>query len=173
VHDPLASLGAPIAAGRTADIYAWQSGTILKLYRDWAPRRWVDDELRIARIVYAAGLPSPVPGEIVEINGRVGLVYERLDVPNMLDAMKQRLFLTLRQSARQMADLHVSMHKCTAPDLPPFKESLGGAIGSATGLPADLRSAVLQRLDSLPEGDCLCHGDFHPGNILMTGRGGR
>ena len=94
------SLDSPIATGRTAEIYAWQDGTVLKLYYEWCPRRWLDEELRIARLVHAAGLAVPAPGEIVEINGRVGLVYERVDGPSMLDDMKQRMFVTLWRSAR-------------------------------------------------------------------------
>jgi len=27
---------------------------------------------------------------------------------------------------------------------------------------------VLQMLDKLMDGDTLCHGDFHPGNILIS-----
>ena len=38
-------------------------------------------------------------------------------------------------------------------------------------LPAGLRQALIAVLDELPEGSQLCHGDFHPGNILMTARG--
>ncbi|MGA9349675.1 MAG: aminoglycoside phosphotransferase family protein, partial [Anaerolineae bacterium] len=59
------SLTTPIATGRTAEVYAWQDGQVLKLDRDWCPRAWVDYELRIARIVDAAGLAAPVPGDLV------------------------------------------------------------------------------------------------------------
>jgi aminoglycoside phosphotransferase (APT) family kinase protein len=165
------SLSAPIAAGRTAEIYAWQDGTILKLFYEWCPRRWVDEELRVARLVQAAGLAVPVPGDAVEINGRVGLVYERVDGPSMLDAMEQQMFVTLWRSARQMADLHVAINDCAVPGLPSFKDGLARAVRLAEWLPDDLRPAVLQRLESVSDGDCLCHGDFHPGNIVMTKRG--
>ena len=30
---------------------------------------------------------------------------------------------------------------------------------------------VLKLTDDLPDGDILCHGDFHPDNIVMTERG--
>ncbi|MDO5576698.1 MAG: aminoglycoside phosphotransferase family protein, partial [Fibrobacter sp.] len=30
---------------------------------------------------------------------------------------------------------------------------------------------VLEKIDALPEGDALCHGDWHPGNILMSNTG--
>ena len=29
--------------------------------------------------------------------------------------------------------------------------------------------AILELLEGLPDGDRLCHGDFHPGNIMMAG----
>lgn len=69
----------PIAQGRTAEIFPWNDRNILKLYRDWCPPDWVEYEARIARAVFEAGVPSPAAGEIVEINGRRGLIYERLE----------------------------------------------------------------------------------------------
>lgn len=65
------------ARGRTAEVYAWGDQQILKLYFSEFPSHWVDYELKIARVVQDAGLPSPKVGEIVEVNGRRGLVYER------------------------------------------------------------------------------------------------
>jgi aminoglycoside phosphotransferase (APT) family kinase protein len=34
-----------------------------------------------------------------------------------------------------------------------------------------VKERVLQRLTQLPDGQALCHGDFHPGNVLMTASG--
>ena len=162
--------GAPIATGRTAEIFAWQEGTILKLYRAWCPPDWVDHELKIARVVHDAGLASPAPGEIVDVAGRRGLVYERIDGPSMLDMLKSQPW-QVRSLARQMADLHIAMHTCAGTGLSSFNDYLGRAIRAAPGLPDDLRALALERLASLPKGDRLCHGDFHPGNIMLTKRG--
>ena len=38
-------------------------------------------------------------------------------------------------------------------------------------LPENVRDAALNALDRLPDDDAVCHGDFHPGNILMSSRG--
>jgi aminoglycoside phosphotransferase (APT) family kinase protein len=165
------SLGQPIATGRTAEVFAWEDGTVLKLYYEWCPRRWRDEELRVARLVHEAGLAVPAPGEAVEINGRVGLIYERVDGPSMLEEMVQKRFVTLWRSARQMAELHVAISNCAVPGLGSAKDGLAHAIRSPGWLPDDLRQPLLQRLERLPDGDCLCHADFHPGNIVMTGHG--
>jgi len=57
-------LGKPIALGRTAEIYAWEEGYIIKLFRDWMPATSVDYEARMARAVYAAGSPVPAVGRL-------------------------------------------------------------------------------------------------------------
>ena len=38
-------------------------------------------------------------------------------------------------------------------------------------VPEDIRRRTLDDLDGLPEGDCICHGDFHPGNLIWTDDG--
>lgn len=49
----------PFASGRTAEIFAWGEGTVLKLYRGEFPSSWVDYEYKIAREVCAVGANAP------------------------------------------------------------------------------------------------------------------
>ena len=161
----------PIALGRTAEVYAWGEQQVLKLYRDWCPPRWVDFEARIGRVVQDAGLPVPSIGETVEINGRRGLVYERLAGVSMFRTIVARPW-TIIQFGRLMAEMHAAMHAILAPsDLPDQRDRLKGAIERAQPLPDDLWRKTLGILETLPDGDRLCHGDFHPDNVLMTPRG--
>jgi len=166
------TLEKPFAVGRTAEVYAWEEGTVLKLYRDWCPASWVEREAHIARVVEQAGIPAPKPGEIVEVGGRRGILYERVDGPSMLKAMNQNP-LKLIFFARMLARLHVEMHQCSAADsnLPSQRASALLAIQHAGALGDDLRQKALQALETLPDGDRLCHGDFHPDNVLLTSRG--
>jgi aminoglycoside phosphotransferase (APT) family kinase protein len=165
------ALDKPFAVGRTAEIYAWGEGQVLKLYRDWCPPRWVDFEARIGRIVQDAGLPVPAIGDVVEVNGRRGLVYERLEGLSVFNTLIARPWTIIR-FGRLMAELHAAMHAIQAPsDLPGQRDRLKGAIERAQALPADLKRKTLGILETLPDGDRLCHGDFHPDNVLMTPRG--
>ena len=79
--------GPRIGIGRTAEVYAWGDHQILKLYRVDMPREWVHHEARIGQIVAEAGVHAPAIGETVEIDGRLGIIYERITGPAMLGAL--------------------------------------------------------------------------------------
>jgi Ser/Thr protein kinase RdoA (MazF antagonist) len=166
----LMPLGKPVALGRTAEMYAWKEGQILKLFRDWWPAARVEYEAHIARMVSAAGLPVPAVGEVVEIDGRLGLTFERVDGPSLLETFRTKPW-TLFVSARLLAELHADMHACSVPELPSQRQRLANTLKQAETLPADMREAGLKALNNLPDSDQLCHGDLHPANILMTARG--
>jgi aminoglycoside phosphotransferase (APT) family kinase protein len=163
-------LAPPIAEGRTAEVYAWDAGHVLKLYREWCPPDWVEHEGRVAHAVTEANIPTPAAGEIVEVNGRRGLVYERVSGSSMLEDLNRHPWLMFRH-ARALAELHVPVNRLSIPGLPSCKGGLGHAIRNAPALPDDLRQRALLALEKLPEGHSLCHGDFHPGNVLLTAQG--
>ena len=163
-------LGTPIALGRTAEIYAWKDGYIIKLFRDWMTAASVEYEAKVARAVHTAGLPVPAVGEVIEVNGRLGLVYERVEGMSMLETFRTKPW-TLFRLAHLLAELHADMHACTVPELPSQRQRLENRIRGTEALSADMKRAVLMVLDEMPDGECLCHGDFHPDNILMTAQG--
>ena len=165
---PLSS--APIAEGRTAEIYVWDEGHVLKLYRDWCPADWVEYESWIAHAVHAAGVPSPAAHDIVEVNGRRGLIYERLEGISMLREMNARPW-TVWKHARMLAELHAQINQQSIGGLPSYKDRLRYDIDRAEHLSANLRERILVLLDALPVGQNLCHGDYHPDNILLTEHG--
>ncbi len=113
----------------------------------------------------------PAAGDIVRVNGRNGLLYQRVNGETMLEELSRKPWRS-PGLGRRMAELHVEMHTRTAPaDIPSQRQRLAGKIGRAEALPADLRAKALAALEQMPDGDRLCHGDFHPGNILMTAQG--
>ncbi len=161
---------APMAQGRTAEIFLWDEDHVLKLYFDWCPSNWVEYEARIAHAVYDAGIPTPAAGEIVDVDGRRGLIYERVEGTSMLQDLNARPW-TLAKHARSLAKLQIQVHQQSITGLPSYKEQLQHAIGRTPHLSDVLRDNYLHRLESLSGGDSLCHGDYHPGNIILTRNG--
>ncbi len=162
--------GRKIATGRTAEIFAWEDGYVLKLFWEWMADESVEREARISRLVHAAGLPLPAVGEIVEIEGRTGLIYERIEGVSMLEVFKAKPW-NLMRFARLFAELHAGLGAVRIPGLPFQREQLKMRIKEAGHLPSDRKKIVLETLDAMPYSGQLCHGDFHPDNVLMTAQG--
>jgi len=161
---PLAAL---IGRGYTADVYAWGPGRVLKLFHAGQDVERAEREYRVTRTVLAAGLPVPAAYELVEAGGRRGVVFERVNGPSLLDHVQARPW-KLPWSVRLLAELHTRVHRCPAPvDLPAHREWIAERIANAP-LTAVIRDAACRGLAALPDGDVICHGDFHPGNILIT-----
>lgn len=171
IGEPMQELSStPIAQGRTAEIFLWGNDQVLKLYRDWCSPDWVEYESQIAHAVHEAGIPSPAAGEIVEVNGRPGLLYERLEGISMLRDMNARPW-TLLQHARSLAEIQVEINRKYIPGLPSGRDHLRHAISSSQHLRNDQREKILAMLDSLPKGKSVCHGDYHPDNVILTKTG--
>ncbi|MBN1246854.1 MAG: phosphotransferase, partial [Anaerolineae bacterium] len=106
-------LGEPIAYGRTAEIHALSDNRILKLCYDWVSEGAVRYEARIARAVHDAGLPVPAVGEVREVDGRFGVVYERVEGLSMFRVLAAKPW-QLPRHARTLAVLHAQMHGIAA-----------------------------------------------------------
>ncbi|MBM3124942.1 MAG: DUF1679 domain-containing protein [Chloroflexi bacterium] len=165
------NIGMPIAYGRTAEIYNWHDGQVLKLFHNWFELEDIEFEARIARAILASGLSVPAVGDVIQVNGRNGLAYQRVDGETMLKKMITKPW-NVFSYAHLMAELHLKMHtSAIQADIPSQRKKLNSKIRRAETLPEHLRAKALVALDTMPDYNRLCHGDFHPGNILMSAQG--
>jgi uncharacterized protein (TIGR02172 family) len=163
--------GKLIGKGLTAQVYAWGDRRVLKLFESWRPAAKVEKEFTITRMVHAAGLPVPAAYELVEVEGRKAIAFERVDGRSMFEQVVARPW-QLFAAARQLAELHAQLHAIKAPaELPMLREQIAGWIDAAAELSAAAKEELRRCLATLPDGDALCHGDFHPANILLSARG--
>ena len=166
------SLGEPIAG--SGNLFAWGEHQLVKLFGDGPPEGWVERMGRVDRALHAAGLPVPAAGEVVEVDGQLGLVYERVEGGPMADALlstPETIADRVVGLARTFAEVHAEIHACGAIPEVPSQRLLPTVIRRMAALSPDLQKATLRAFDEMPEGDRLCHGDFHPYNVLMSPRG--
>lgn len=155
-----------LAEGREAEVFLLEDGNVLKLMRDaaWADR--VEHEAAALRALRNAGQRAAEVIGTVVVDGRPGLIIERLPGRDLIAQIGANPF-KLDRVAAAMGRVHAAMHEVNAPpNLPDVKDQLRERIDRAESLLDELRVPVLRVLDGLPSGDRLCHGDFHPGNIL-------
>lgn len=161
----------PLAFGRTAEVFRWGDGRILKLFHTWVEESSANAERRKAMVAHSIGLPTPAVGGIVQHQGRIGLIYERARGLSMFDRLvgDERAVMPM---ARLLAELHVTLNECSAPrEVPEQEDVLAHRIGGVSSLSTQERDALLALLVTLPSGRSLCHGDFHPKNIILTEHG--
>lgn len=68
---------------------------------------------------------------------------------------------------RTLALLHRRIHARSGAGLPDQHAILRESVARAR-ISDGARAAALARLERLPRGDALCHGDLHPENVLVT-----
>lgn len=169
---PTRKIGALIAHGRTSDVYEFGLDSVVKVPRPDVPDHWAEREALLTAAVYQCGVTTPVVRGMESINGRSSVVFERITGPSMWDLMLSDPSQA-GALARQMAEIQNSIHSEPAPDaLPNRVERVRGSLDEVVHkLPIDERSEVGAILNGLPRGSLLCHGDLHPGNILMSPTG--
>lgn len=161
-----------VGRGRTADIYAHGSGLVIKLFFAGFPAESIKRELQMAEMASCAGLPVPEVHGTTTHHGRRGIVYEKVEGVT-LTRWAIANPVRIRRAGELLAQLHLSVHQ-VAPHseagIPTQRQALERALSKAE-LPDDVRQAAPRLLESLPSGDVLCHGDFHPDNVIMSARG--
>src|SRR6185369_3164116 len=160
-----------IGRGITADVYPWREGRVLKLFHAWVSAAVAEREHLTAQAVYACGYPVPAVYELAMVKGQIGIVFDRVHGISLLKAVERRPW-TLFASAQQLAQLHAELHALKAPPgLPSHREEISNKVAGAQCFSPEERARVGHALSELPEGEALCHGDFHPENVLLSAAG--
>jgi len=150
----------------TMQLYEWTEGTVLKLFTTAFPPSLIDREIAGTRAANAAGIPSSRLEDVVTVEGRRGLVLQRLYGRTMLTVLGREP-TRVAHYAGIFAELQSRIHACHVVGLPPQREDLARRVARA-GVVAHVKGDALATLEQLPDGDRLCHCDLHPDNVLIT-----
>lgn len=160
-----------IAEGRVSHVYLLKDKRVLKLLHATVPDEKVDDEYRRCQTVLEAGVRSPRALDLVEVDGRRGIIFEWAGKTDLMNAKLQNP-LNVATGARFMAKVQAEYLRREADKLPDIKEE---ALRMSHLLPegtirSDQYSKLEEYLSRLPDGNAICHMDFHPGNILLDSK---
>lgn len=175
------SLGKLLGSGAGSDVYEYGSDKVCKLYIDKYGIDMVNWEYKKTIDAYKNGLPAPKVYEIIEHNGRFGLVMERIQgktfnevlfihVKECLekgmsphDIFYSQIFIgQIKDTAKILYKLH--QKKCDLMDT--AKNSLTWSCKNNNYLNQDEKTIILKIIENLPDGNVACHGDPNPNNLI-------
>ncbi|QAA32361.1 aminoglycoside phosphotransferase family protein [Clostridium manihotivorum] len=176
-------LGELLGSGGSSEVYAYTEDKIVKLYYEGYLKDNVVWEFEKTKNAGDQGLPAPKVYEMIEHDGRYGIVMERIDGTSFMDCMYQFIInfegreitgnevnqspemnYVIKETARLLYNLH-----CTKADLmDTMSSSMTRMVENNTYLTSEEKDYVKNMIDALPQGDYVCHGDPNPGNIIKT-----
>lgn len=171
------SIGSLVGEGNTADVFDIDNNRVIKLFHTGYPRSSVEKEYTNSKLLNQLNIPIPKSYEIITYHDRFGIVYDKINGISLQDILIQSLDVgkNIIGDVEKCITILASMHKIIlcqkALSATSCKTTLQENIQCTDALSKQSKTRLLQMLNDLPDGDSLCHGDFHFGNILMTQQG--
>lgn len=158
-------IGQFIGSGGTADVYEWGNDEIIKIFKPEVQIETIKNEEYIGKILNDFSLNIPKYIKTIEIDDKIGIIYERINGK----LFAEMVISTTDQSvlAADFAKMHYEIHKNQTDKLPSQRDMYNWRVSKIENyLGKDLRK-IQDLLDGLHIKNNLCHGDFHPLNILV------
>ncbi|NLV27936.1 MAG: phosphotransferase [Methanomicrobiales archaeon] len=159
--------GTCIGTGMSAVIYA-RDEVAAKVYREGQKAFQAFKEAFTLSVVGELGIPAPRVYGVETFQGRTAVLMDQVRGVSLSDIMGESVD-KVPECLDKAVELQIAMHNATFSDFVPQKNMVRGMILDGPGLTDGERKMLLKKLDSLPEGSSICHGDFHCGNILFNG----
>lgn len=156
-----------IGQGRTSEIYQWSQGKILKLFRTGIPIHMIENEYKISLEINKTMKFTPKVYELISLDNRKGIIYEEINGFTMMKRIASKPWL-VKKEAQRLAELHKLIQEKVDFELPNYKTKLKNDISRTELLSDNIKIRLFKYIEELEDNNILCHGDFHPDNILIT-----
>ena len=149
----------------------WREGAkVLKVFDGgYSVSDILNEALNQARVM-ETDLPIPRILEVSRVEGRWAIHMEHVEGPTLASLIAKEPGRR-QELMERLVDVQVDMHRRPGGLLNSLFEKTRRKIDE-TGLDASTRYELQVRLQSMPRGRSLLHGDFNPGNVVMS-PGGR
>lgn len=169
----------PGPRGATSDCYYCKTDDriFLKLFHARFPKELAEREYATVREIHAAGkLTVPYAQKLLAVNGRRGIVYERIFGKTYAEMLKEHTISPsdcAEHFGKEAFRLHHTEFDTDLMRVPQLRDEIEASIDFLySGSRArQLFHRTLDRIYAASKGDILLHGDLHPGNLMFTEKG--
>ncbi len=159
-------LGKQIGVGRTATVYEYGKGKVIKLYNEEISETWIDNEVSICRIACEHSEFAPKVFEKIVINKQTGIVFEQIKGKTLLEMLQTGK--SAKYIGKIFASCQMHIHGIKTDKLKDQYTYFKERILSTDLLKESEKEKIINYLEKLPKENILCHGDLHPDNILCN-----
>ena len=150
-----------IAKGNSAEIYKQNENQICKLFYKNYPKQLVEHEFNNAKIIYQLGINTPFAYDIVFIEERYGIIYEKLNGTTLLSKINNEN-TNVDFWIEKFVNFHKDFLKYQSGVLINYKDFLKLFASESVDL--------IKKIDNLQDGNFVLHGDFHPENVIVDNK---
>jgi uncharacterized protein (TIGR02172 family) len=127
-------------------------------------------EQAICRKVFALGIPTPQVGEIVEQNGRLGMIYERItgkrSISRCIGEEPEKLEQYIKIFAEKCKMLHSTA--CVPGDFENVEKKYLRFLEKSRLITGDIAEYARKLIDDTPVKITCLHGDLQTGNLIIN-----
>jgi thiamine kinase-like enzyme len=176
-------LGKCIGSGGCSEVFEWGNDKVIKLFRSNTDENAVNREYNNSVAAWKSGLPTYRPYEKIEFEGRLGIIYERINGQTLIDRFLSNtspvsiktqhtsshkfIFDNKDNEIRTTASILYNIHQKSITGLPNQAEMIKSMILRASYLTEEEKQYICEVVDNLPSKGLLCHGDPNPGNFII------
>lgn len=157
-----------IGAGACGEVFRLDDETIIKLYYPRVKKEEIEQEKTLAKKAFVMGVPTAISYDIVEADGRTGVVYELINsktLGELIRADESDLEAYVDMYAAVCRQIHSI--EAEPGQLPSFKDINRADIPNVTGITEEERAYLHRFLDLVPDRMNCLHGDLNINNIMV------
>lgn len=166
----MSSIGSKIGEGNTAEVYLWGNSQVLKLFKPHISEEVILHEFQVGQIIQSVNINIPKAFKLIKQGNRKGIIYKRIEGNTFINQLVNKPW-KVEELGREFARQHFMIHKCTSLELPSYADRLTSQIQQTKLLSTDIKSIIIDKLEELPDAPFICHGDYHPDNLIFTKEG--
>ena len=157
--------------GYTSVTYFTNDGdAMVKLYYEFVDKDELLKEKRYSVEAFKLGVPTPLGGDLIEVNGKHGIIFERIKTKSSFARSYSDNPEKGEELAKDFAELAKKLHS-TPTNKSVFsnaKDLYKGYLAKFKDLTDEEKARIAKFIDNVPDADTCIHGDFHFGNAILT-----
>lgn len=156
-----------VKSGLTDILLCENQQQVIKLFHHSIGQERIQREVTNTQIAKRSGIRVPEIYDVIQKGTRTGIVMEYIRGETITDVLSRAPY-KIKTYAQKLARAHARLHQETAHNFTNQREFMRAAILQTQQRIGHAATTILNHLESLADGNVICHNDVHQENIVFT-----